>query len=245
MPNTYFQFQQFRINQEQSGMKVTTDACLFGAWVAHELVNAQPRSILDIGAGTGLLSLMLAQKNNGCQIDAIERNEDAYTEALHNFQQSDWKDRLNIYHSSLQAYRARKYDVIISNPPFFQDSFKGANELKNQALHSSYLSMEDLLVNIVRLLNKSGSFFLLYPEKEMNLFSIMAEESNLHLTKIVTVKNKKGDKTFRKMGMFNFMKLPPSVSELNIRRENKNYTDEFWHLLRSYYLGYNDPALKK
>ncbi len=244
MPNTYFQFQQFRINQEKSGMKVTTDACLFGVWVANQTDEKNSDYILDIGSGTGVLSLMLAQKTTDSQIDAVELNGNAFKEAQDNFHQSPWKDRLNCLNSSIQEYKTeKKYDLIISNPPFFENSFKGTDTSKNQALHSSDLSMEALLENVIRLLSKEGSAYLLYPELEMNRFVALAERSGLFHKRMVIVRNKVGDPVFRKMGKFELKKSNLEESEIIIRKESGKYTDGFWELLKDYYLQYNDPYL--
>lgn len=245
MPNTYFQFKQFRINQKQSGMKVTTDACLFGAWVAYEIKGKnEPSAILDIGSGTGLLSLMLAQETNESKIQAIEINEAAYLEADRNFNQSPWNDRLRSYHISLQQYRPDfKYDLIVCNPPFFEASKKGKNLNKNEALHSLHLPTKDLLQSVIRLLSKEGFFFLLYPELETKKFIEIAEKAGLFLSQLITVKNELAKPIFRKMTRFGFEKVKIKESEIIIRKKNGTYTDEFWELLKYYYLEYNNPHL--
>ena len=114
-------------------MKIGTDAVLLGAWTSLDL---KPNSILDIGAGTGILALMMAQRSGAELIDALEIDDDAYEQCVENFETSDWGDRLFCYHASLDEFTAEiedQYDLIISNPPFFTDTFKTTNEVRNQA----------------------------------------------------------------------------------------------------------------
>ncbi len=245
MPNTYFQFKEFRIDQALSGMKVTTDACLFGAWIADELSIAKQGSkrVLDIGTGTGLLPLMLVQKIENAQIEAVEINKNACSEAIANFHNSPWRRQLTCHHSAIQDYKNDPFDVIICNPPFFQGSSKGANNSKNQALHSSHLSMDDLFENILKLLSGKGSFYLLYPAHEMNQFISLARKSDLFPTHLVNVRNQEAELVFRKMAKFEFDSRDCRTSEIIIRTENGKYTDDFWHLLKDYYLEYNNPEL--
>ncbi|WP_436516019.1 tRNA1(Val) (adenine(37)-N6)-methyltransferase [Ekhidna sp. To15] len=245
MPNSYFQFKRFRVEQALSGMKVTTDACLFGAWVADEIkeLGKRPKQILDIGTGTGLLSLMVAQMNDDTHIDAVEVNKEAFEEANRNFVKSPWSNRLTCKHTSIQDFDDDRYDVIICNPPFFQSSFKGKNSSKNQALHSSLLPMNDLIKSLHKLMSNEGYFYLLYPEREMDQFISLAEKSKLYPAEIVTVRNKERSSVFRNMARFEFHKKDLEESELMIRRDDRKYTTDFWKLLKDYYLDYNDPAM--
>ncbi|MEQ8906511.1 methyltransferase [Ekhidna sp.] len=243
MPNSYFQFKQFRIEQGRSGMKVTTDGCLFGGWVANEVQRAdEPTRILDIGAGTGLLSLMLAQVTKESQIDAIEINKNAYQEATQNFKDSKWSDRLFCYQTSIQDFQAdQKYNLIICNPPFFKDSQEGDNVNKNQALHSSSLDATDLLNHIIRLLDSNGCCYLLYPEREMKAFKRMALTKGLFPARQMIVRNQKDHPVFRVMTHFSLLEKKETTSELNIRNADRKYTKESWELLKDYYLAYNSP----
>ncbi|MEO9870862.1 tRNA1(Val) (adenine(37)-N6)-methyltransferase [Ekhidna sp.] len=246
MSNDYFQFKQFLIQQANSGMKVTTDGCLFGAWVASEInANAEPKKILDIGAGTGLLSLMLAQATQQSQIEAVEINTSAFEEALSNFSDSKWSERLKIYQSPIQDFSVDStYDLILSNPPFFTDSQKGTIDDKNQALHSSDLPMQALLKAVLALLSKDGTFYVLFPEREMDRFIELANKSQLCLTESLEVRNQSGSKVFRKMAAFSFREKEFNQREIIIRKSDGRYTDEFWSLLEEFYLEYNDPYFK-
>lgn len=244
MPNHYFQFQKFRIDQQQSGMKVTTDACLFGAWVASEIKTIEePKHILDIGTGTGLLSLMLAQVTNKSLIESVEINDHAFEEAHLNFKQSNWNDRLKVHHTAIQDYKAKyQYDLIIANPPFFTQSQKGFLANKNQALHATNISMEELLVAAQSLIADNGCFYLLYPEKEMKQFIDLAKE-RFYLKKLVTVRNKTDGAVFRYLAAFQLQKEETVKEEIIIKRPDGKYTDPFWKLLKMYYLEYNNPSM--
>ena len=163
--NTFFQFKQFRIDQGQTAMKVTTEGCLFGAWVASQVQNA--KSVLDIGSGTGLLSLMLAQKLQDAQIHGVELNEDAAPQADQNFKESPWGERLFIHQQKIQEFQdTQKFDLIISNPPFFKQSLNSPDANVNLARHDDSMSQQDLIKAIKLNLNQEGLAFILYPERE-------------------------------------------------------------------------------
>ncbi|MEO8711563.1 MAG: methyltransferase, partial [Parafilimonas sp.] len=165
MPNDYFRFKQFIITQDKCAMKVCTDACLFGAWAAHN-PQLEASNILDIGTGTGLLSLIYAQKNMHASIDAIEIDEAAVQQARENFEASIWKERLHVYNTSIQQFATssnKKYDVIICNPPFYENDLKSENKQRNLALHSDALTLEELISDVDLLLGDDGSFFVLLP----------------------------------------------------------------------------------
>jgi len=248
MANTYFQFQKFRINQEASGMKVTTDACLFGAWIASQIQqeSQEPERILDIGAGTGLLTLMLAQETLNTKIEAVEINDKAYLEANNNIQSSPWNERIESHFTSIQQYNPNEqFDVVICNPPFFHNSQKGVQNDKNQALHSDHLSQEDLLKQVKRLLTNKGRFYLLYPEKEMLDFITSAKIVGLSPMKKIIVRNQAGQSIFRMMSCFQYSNSKLKEEELIIRMKSDKYTGDFWELLKDYYLEYNDPKVKK
>lgn len=223
-------------------MKVTTDGCLFGGWVANEVQSDEPKRILDIGTGTGLLSLMLAQVTELSRIDAVEINEQAFRESTQNFKESKWGDRLSCHQTSIQDFQAdQKYDLIICNPPYFKNSKQGADSDKNQALHSSSLEAEDLLDHVIRLLDPDGSFYLIYPEQEMKAFKTMALTKGLFPVRKVIVRNQKNQPVFRVMAHFRLLEMKETLSELNIRKADRKYTKESWELLKDYYLAYNSP----
>ena len=139
MANQYFQFKQFTVQQDACAMKVTTDACLFGAWVANRIngLDLKGKHFLDIGTGTGLLSLMVAQQTDA-SIDAVEIETAAANQAQENFEQSPWNNKLFLHNSSIQTFIPQhKYDFIFTNPPFFFNDLKSKNHARNIALHDS------------------------------------------------------------------------------------------------------------
>lgn len=242
MRNNYFQFKKFRIDQALSGMKVTTDACLFGAWIADKLKSdtASDR-ILDIGTGTGLLSLMIAQANEFCNIEAIDVNESAFKESSINFLNAPWTDRITCFHRPLQEHAAELYDTIVCNPPFFSASQLGTNQSKNEAVHAILLPEEELLEGISRLLTSDGTCFILYPEQEMKSFLTLSNNNGFALKSLITVRNKKQSQVFRLMAELKRTNASIEKSEIIIREANGKYTGLFWSLLQDYYLEYNSP----
>mgnify|MGYP000963171132 FL=1 len=153
-----FTFKQFTVKQERSAMKVGTDGVLLGAWTS---LDNQPLSILDIGAGTGIISLLLAQRSLSETIDAVELDENAYEECVDNFEASDWGDRLFCYHTSAQQFAEEiddTYDLIVSNPPFYTDHFKSENKARNKARFTDSLSFKDLTKAVSKLLSSHGFF---------------------------------------------------------------------------------------
>ncbi|MEP1096165.1 MAG: methyltransferase [Cyclobacteriaceae bacterium] len=239
MPNSFFQFKQFRINQERSGMKVTTDACLFGAYVANQIqkTNEEPRNILDIGCGTGLLTLMLAQITSKSGIDAIDMSESASTETQGNFEISPWNSRLSSKHSSLQHFdQSKRYDLIICNPPFFGKNQKGMVKQRNQAIHNDHLTMEELSEGIVRLLTKEGVAWIMYPEWEMKAFIKWMEKNSMSPGHVVLVRNKEKAAVFRMIVKFSYLQSAFTQRELLIRNNDGNYSHDFSELVKGYYL---------
>ncbi len=239
MSNTYFQFKQFTVHQEYCAMKVCTDACLFGAWVAEKAGSNEVTvdRVLDIGTGTGLLSLMLAQQSTG-MIDAIEIDKAAAKQAGENFAASPWKSRLRIYRSPAQAFSQPDnlpYDLILSNPPFFEHDLKSDDHKRNLALHSSELKLDELLLAVDRLLSPNGHFVILLPFHRNEAFKTMAFEKGYYLHHVMTVKQTQQHNYFRSMLLFG-RKEVPSMQSVIIIRENGLYTDSFRQLLKDYYL---------
>lgn len=225
-------------------MKVTTDACLFGAWIANQLLlYPTPHHILDIGAGTGLLSLMLAQASESTRIDAIEPNQAAFQEARENFAASPWSHRMHVFPRTLQDYHPPgRYDLIVCNPPFFANSKKGQSAYKNQALHADDLSQEALIEHVEKLLLPTGALFVLYPPMEMSSFEGKIAGLLRPFSRI-QVRNSADSQVMRTMTYFRSGTKETSNSELIIRQANGKYTNEFWALLEQYYLEYNSPHL--
>lgn len=239
MSNSYFQFKQFTVQQSKAAMKVCTDACLFGAWVASEIENEKSgiENVLDIGAGTGLLSLMLAQKTSA-QIDAVELHDLSAEQAAENFSLSPWRNQLHLHHKSVQQFsqiQSQLYDLIISNPPFFESSLQSAEESKNTAKHTNDLSYSTLIEIVFERLKEEGKFFLLLPYFEFKKFAIIAEKEMLFLHEQVHVKQTESHSYFRTFG--SFAKQPGNtISSEIVIKTNNEYTAEFANLLSDYYL---------
>jgi tRNA1Val (adenine37-N6)-methyltransferase len=236
MSNTYFQFKQFRIDQSDCAMKVTTEGCILGA-CAHAL---NPERILDIGAGTGVLSLMLAQRYN-CAIDAVEIDKLAANQALVNFSSSPWNERLNLHYQEVTAFTSGsdiQYDLIISNPPFFNSNLKSESRAKNLAIHDPSLPQDMLLQAISNLISDVGIAFVLYPEYEANQFLNLIEQVGINGQVSLIIKNKPNGAVFRKMIELSKSDLskPDFPQELNIRNEDNEFSNEYIELLKPYYL---------
>ena len=219
-------------------MKVCTDACIFGAYIS-ELINTRQlttNNILDIGTGTGLLSLMMAQQTNG-KIDAIEIDLSAFQQATTNFDQSLWKERISIFNEdALQFKPGKKYDFILSNPPFFEGDLKSGNQKKDAAKHDTTLTLEQLLQVIKTHLSPHGSFSVLLPYHRAAYFIDIAEKVNYLLNNQLLVQHTKAHPFFRAMLVFSKRETNIKKQELSIKNESGNYTKEFIELMQPYYL---------
>jgi tRNA1Val (adenine37-N6)-methyltransferase len=237
MPNNYFEFKQFKVEQDKCAMKVCTDACLFGAFVASKFqVTNSKFHVLDIGTGTGLLSLMLARKNENASIDAVEIDRAAAEQAKENFRNSPWKDRLHIHHQPIQEFGFNKYDLIISNPPFYENDLKSDSAKRNLALHSTALGLDDLLDIILKHLGSNGKFGVLLPYHRSANFINHALLKDFHLVEEVSVKQTPKHPYFRSMLLFGRDKVLTKHSDICIKEKNDEYSDEFRELLKDYYL---------
>ncbi|MEI6265497.1 MAG: methyltransferase [Sphingobacteriia bacterium] len=238
MPNHYFEFKQFRVEQDQCAMKVCTDACLFGAWTASILNSFEiaPTSILDIGAGTGLLSLMLAQAGSA-QIDAIEMETGAAIQAAANCKASPWKDRINVVPLALQDFKKKEpfYDLIISNPPFYEQDLKSPNTNKNIAHHSEALTLNELIVSVKQLLTDGGHFAVLLPFERKAPFLAMAEKQGFYLHQSTDVHQTEKHSPFRTMLLLSRTQARIKTDSIIIKI-NKEYSPKFRQLLTPYYL---------
>ena len=216
-------------------MKVTTDACLFGAIVAATKLKKQHS--LDIGTGTGLLALMLAQKNHGAKIDAIEIDAEAAAQAQENISASPWSDNITVFNKdALKFTAAHQYDCIISNPPFFEDDLLSADATKNKAKHSSTLSLAQLLQVVDTQLAPEGFFAVLLPYPRLDYFIEEALKKGLYLSRRILVKQTFKHKFFRGILYFKRIEKKLAQSELIIKDPEHNYTPEFTAALKDYYL---------
>lgn len=215
-------------------MKVTTDACLFGALVAEIESKHTHQNILDIGTGTGLLTLMLAQKVSGI-FDAVEVNSEAFEEANHNFNRSGWKENILIHHCPIQEFeRPNSYDLIICNPPFFSNHPKGTQVGKAQAMHDESLNLLDLASVLNRLLSPTGRAYIMYPAYEMSQF--VQTLPPLHFETVAKIRNQPDTKVIREVMMASGSEIQSDTEDIYIYERGRNYSERFQMLLKDYYL---------
>ncbi len=234
MPKNSFTFKQFTINQDRCAMKVCTDACILGASTDVENVSR----ILDIGTGTGLLSLMIAQRTNA-QIDAVEIDEDAYQQAVMNVQESVFASKIRVHHQRIQDFLVEdSYDLIISNPPFYQQSLKSADAKVNRALHTVELSFDDIIDSSIRLLSPNGKFVVLLPPFEMEKLIQIAKKKGLYLSKKMLIRHDESKPIFRVIATFQTNQIHDSAEKTLIihEKDGRTYSDVFRRLLQDYYL---------
>jgi tRNA1Val (adenine37-N6)-methyltransferase len=234
--NSYFQFKQFRIVQQRSAMKVGMDGVLLGAWTNASDVNR----ILDIGTGTGLIALMLAQKNASAQIDAIEIERDACEEAVFNVRQSDWKDRIGVHCQSFQEFVAEtntKYNLIVSNPPFFSNGVKAPAEIRAKARHANALPLDVLISGAAKLLNENGRITLILPAEQLQKVENLAKINRLSLSRVCRVKPNPAKSDFRILVELTNKPVALQDEKLMIEFEqHHDYTPEYRELTKDFYL---------
>ncbi|MCX6316599.1 MAG: methyltransferase [Bacteroidetes bacterium] len=244
MANSYFQFKQFTIHQDRCAMKVTTDGCLFGAWVAEQVerMGLGACSLMDIGTGTGLLSLMLAQKNPAVKIDAIEIEGDAAAQASENIRAANQGECIQVLLGDAKdtpADKNIKYDVIISNPPFYENELASPDNKKNTAHHAGGLLLDELFSLVNTRLQADGYFFCLLPFKRMAALGPLFEKYKLQPVHYVWVRQTEKHPFFRVMMQVTHKREHTTTCtelELSITGENRNYTAPFIRLLHDYYL---------
>ncbi|MCF6213065.1 MAG: methyltransferase [Flavobacteriaceae bacterium] len=231
-----FKFKHFSIQQDKAAMKVGTDGVLLGAWIS---IDNHVNSILDIGTGTGLIALQLAQRSQAETVDALEIEPKAFEQAVNNFEMSDWGDRLYCYHSSLQEFSSEiedTYDLIVSNPPFFKDTLNISNTARSLARQKIDLNYEDLLTHTAKLLSKRGQCAFIIPFSEENLFLEIALQNGLHPLRKTHVKGHKLASTKRSLLQLSFVKTQTVISELIIEISRHNYTEDYKNLVSDFYL---------
>ena len=218
-------------------MKVGTDAVLLGAWVNP----IDSKKILDIGTGTGIISLMLAQKTKA-DITAIDIDKESTEQAITNVAESDFKDHIKVRHMSFQELTKssdQKFDLIVTNPPYFIDSLKNQAETSRKtARHADLLPFEDLIVGVKKLLDEKGKFCLILPKNEAAIFRKMAELKGLYLSKLLRIRTRlEKDSEKRHIMQFEFKESEFSESTLVIEEDShRNYTKEYKELTKDYYL---------
>lgn len=239
MKNKPFHFKKFTIHQDKTAMKIGTDGILLGAWCSLEV---NPNKILDVGSGTGVISLMLAQRSNSIIIDSVEIENDAYEQSVENFERSDWADRLFCYHSSFNDFanelkeEGETYDLIVSNPPFYTDKIEKVNRARSKARSTSSLSFVELIIGVSKILSKQGSFTTIIPFKEEIKFIETAKQNNLFLNKICRVKGNNISDIKRTLLTFSFYKTQLNKNNLTIETSRHLYTDEYINITKDFYI---------
>jgi tRNA1Val (adenine37-N6)-methyltransferase len=232
-----FQFKQFSVDQDRCAMKIGTDGVLLGAWTP---IDNNPFSILDIGTGTGIIALMLSQRSNAQQIDALEIDDEAYEQATDNFENSPWSDRLFCFHAGLDEFIEEpedEYDLIVSNPPFYTDDYKSDNSQRDLARFADAMPFEDLIEAASMFLTENGIFAVIIPFKEEENFIALAEECELYPLKITRVKGTPTTEIKRSLLAFSRNKKTDFlIDELVIETARHIYTAEYIELTKDFYL---------
>jgi len=236
---TPFKFKEFSISQDKCAMKIGTDGVLLGAWTP---VSDNVFSILDIGAGTGLISLMLAQRSFAELIDALEIDEDAYEQAVENFENSPWGDRLFCYHAAFDEFveemqDEEKYDLIVSNPPFYNANLSETETSSREtARFQDALPFEELISGAAKLLSEKGNFSLIIPKEEESKILALAKNYKLYPSKITEVKGTPTSKVKRSLILLSFQKKEPMKDLLILEESRHNYTAEYHKMVQPFYL---------
>jgi len=236
MRNSYFQFKQFTVYQDQCAMKVCTDACILGAWFAAKAPAYA--NVLDIGSGTGLLMLMLAQKHKG-EIRGIELDLDAFRQLKENIEKSPWRQLLKVFPGDVRSFSfTGKFDFIISNPPFYENDLPAATTGANLARHSKELTLTELLAAVDANLSPGGSFGVLLPYRRAAWFEELARTTyGFTLKEQLLVRQSPRHDFFRSILCFSRHpdKFIPTT-ELTIQGNDGGYTEDFTELMKDYYL---------
>lgn len=235
MSNSFFRFKQFTVFHDQCAMKVGTDGVLLGAWT--DINNTE--SLLDVGTGSGLIALMLAQKNNLSKIHAIDIDKDAIKQAKENISNSPYSSRITCERISLEEYvkeSESKFDLIVSNPPFFDNSLKSPNRQRTLARHTDSLPVNDLICQSSLLLSDNGRLSIIYPYEYKKDITLLAKKNNLHISRITNVYPT--PKSEPKRILIELSRKQSDVKEENIiiEKERHIYSDEFTALAKDFYL---------
>lgn len=249
VPTPFFRFKQFTVWHDRSALRVCTEACILGAYAeVGGVTNA-----LDIGTGTGLLALMMAQRNTQMHIDAVEIDEQNVEQAVENVAQSPFLERISVHQAAIQNWNKEKtphssllttgslphfshYDFIISNPPFYAKHLLSPREERNRALHTETLSLSDLASNVARLLAENGRFVVLLPPHETQRLTDFLAVCGLWPTQQLHIFSGQGRPIFRKITTFERKKTEPFIETLYIHDADGKYSEGFRALLKEYYL---------
>lgn len=231
-----FHLRRFSLHHHRSTMKVGTDSIILGAWVG---VSTE-KNILDVGCGCGILSLLMAQRTEAI-IEGVEMDKASAEEADSNFKASQWRERLKVFNMNFidfPAIATKKYDLIISNPPYFTSLFKTVEPRRNLARHTDTLDFETLIKTSIKLLTDSGRLAVVLPFAESRQFIDIAAKHGLILQRmlqIVSVKGRKANRINMEFGLNEPKNI--SIEEFAIRKTDGKFTKEYHELLNEYYLG--------
>ena len=229
-----FKFKQFTIHQDKTAMKIGTDSILFGSWLQ---TNSSCKSILDIGTGTGLLALMMAHKNEDAKITALEIDEDAFFQAQENINNSKWGDRIDLIHTNANLWcNNRKYDLLVSNPPYFHNSLLTENSARTKARHQVDFKIENLLSLWGKFGSENSELACVLPNNQAEILIGLALKESYFLKKQTLVRSTKESKVIRQLLLFSKAKAPTDKSELCIYTFEKQYTKVYIELTKDFYL---------
>jgi len=228
-----FEFKQFSLHHGNPGLKISTEACLFGAWTSLQARG----SCLDIGTGCGLLASMMAQANTECRVKALEIHPKVALIASENFEQSPFKEQLQVIQTDVSNFHTdEKFNFICSNPPFFTNHLPATDPARHMAIHADHLSPADLANSIDRLLAEEGEFAVLYPGDVLALFEKSLENIGLYINEKVNVLSKPDSPVLRVMARGSRKERLNEERSLPIKNEQGDYSPEFIELLRPYYI---------
>lgn len=234
MSNPYFRFQKFTIHHDRCAMKVGTDGVLLGAWA----VAQEGRSILDIGTGSGLIALMMAQRFPEAQVMAVEVDEEAVLQATENVNQSPFADRVSVFHQDVRKFSVSAlFDCVVCNPPFYTENVLPPTHERRIARNTSSLSFEDLVKSVSKLLTPEGLFNVILPSKSVSEFQALCLINGLYLIRKCDVRTKVSKPVKRTMLTFAFSKRYDVVSEeLVLMSEDGSFSDDYQDLTCDFYL---------
>ena len=234
MANNYFNFKEFRINQEKAAFKVGTDGVLLGAYATVE----GKKRILDIGAGTGVISLMIAQRSDA-EIVSIEPDYESFLQTEENVSQCRWKSRIKVINADLNSFNPgeEKFDLIVTNPPYFSNSLKNPDLRKSFARHTDSLTSAGLLSGVARLLDDNGLFQLIMPYVEGTIFIAEAQEYGFYCNNILKIKPLPTSEIRRLIMTFSRQRLKTNEKFLTIEHGKRHdFTEEYINLTKDFYL---------
>ena len=227
-----FQFKKFSIEHDKCAMKVGFDGALLAVWAHHK----NPLEILDIGSGSGLISLILRQRFEHANILAIEPNKNAFIQSEINFKNSPFEKKISLLLTTLQSFSSEhKFDLILSNPPFFSEDTDSSNKDRNEARQEKHLPLKQLLGNAKKLLNKEGKFFLIYPTWEASRVVLEASNLNLHICTQTTIFSKKQKPSKRTIFEFQLEPCNTIHKEFISGNQDVGYSKSYSELMKEFY----------